>query len=201
MRYKILALFGKSGSGKDTLVNTIFEQYSKYFHKIIPFTTRPKRENEIDGVDYYFVTEEEMEAMRLRHSFITLNNFNNWFYGVAYQSLDKNKINIGVFNDKALVEILPKTQQYNMNIEIIPLLIEADDKVRLLRCLNREEYPNCHEICRRFLADEQDYASLPFDYCLWNNNLDYRNNIEVILRNTEYNGISVSQWAREIKNE
>ena len=59
MKYKLIALFGPSGAGKDTILNYIVEKYPEQFNKIVSYTTRAKRENEIDGVDYYFINSIE----------------------------------------------------------------------------------------------------------------------------------------------
>ena len=53
-----------------------------------------------------------------------------------------------------------------------PVYIYATDKMRLLRSLSREKNPNCHEICRRFLADEKDFDDINFAYITFNNNFD-----------------------------
>ena len=50
--YKIAAIIGEAGSGKDTIINQSLLQHPEIFHKIINYTSRPKRENEIDGSDY-----------------------------------------------------------------------------------------------------------------------------------------------------
>jgi guanylate kinase len=56
------------------------------------------------------------------------------------------------------------------NLLVFPVYVEAEPKIRLTRALRREENPDCHEICRRFLADEKDFENLDFDYIEWNNN-------------------------------
>lgn len=56
MAYKIIALIGKAGSGKDTILKEILKQEPIKYNEIISCTTRPKREGEIDGVNYYFLT-------------------------------------------------------------------------------------------------------------------------------------------------
>ena len=60
-KYSVIAIIGKSGSGKDTLLNKFFENFSRknVLHKIISYTTRPPRENEVNGKDYFFVSKEE----------------------------------------------------------------------------------------------------------------------------------------------
>lgn len=56
-KIKIVALFGKSGAGKDTIQRELLE-FMPDVHGIISCTTRPPREKEIDGKDYYFLTAE-----------------------------------------------------------------------------------------------------------------------------------------------
>ena len=94
-------------------------------------------------------------------------SFRAWMYGTPLDSLDKNKINIGVFNI-AGIECLMEDPR----LEIVPIYVEVSPKNRLMRALTREENPDCHEICRRFLADVQDFAKLEndsFDYYSINN--------------------------------
>ena len=79
--------------------------------------------------------------------------FNNWCYGTSLKSLDKNAINVGVFNPEG-VEIL----QSNPEIDIDVIYITAKDKVRLLRQLQREDNPDCDEIVRRYGTDKKDFA-------------------------------------------
>ena len=99
--YNIIALIGKSGSGKDTIMKEIIKQKSD-LHEIISCTTRPKRENEIDGVNYYFLTPSEFTEKVLKYEMLEATCFNDWFYGTSYDSLDKNKINIGVYNTEGI---------------------------------------------------------------------------------------------------
>lgn len=55
-------------------------------------------------------------------------------------------------------------------LEVFPVYVKADDKVRLLRSLNREEDPDCEEICRRFQTDKKDFSFIDFPYMIVNNN-------------------------------
>ena len=95
--------------------------------------------------------------------------FNNWCYGTSMKNLDQNALNIGVFNPEG-VEIL----RDNPNIDLLVLYIKADDKVRLLRQLNREEHPDCNEIVRRFGTDKYGFSyagteNIAPDFVLENN--------------------------------
>ena len=147
---KIIAIVGPSGSGKDTLLNKICEQCD--VHKIVGYTTRPIRENEIDGVDYHFIHPLEFAKKVLDMEMLEATSFNDWFYGTGRGCLDNNKVNIGIFNPAGL-EML---QEYR-DMQVRAYYLKVSDKERLLRQLNREEEPNVEEIVRRFLADKLDF--------------------------------------------
>ena len=156
-KYKIIALFGPSGAGKDTVMKWILEKYSKEIHKIINCTTRPRREYEEDGKDYFFLTDDNFAKYVLDGKMLEATAFNNWAYGTREWDLDKEKVNIGVFNIAAI-----QCLQDNPFINILPIYIHTDDKERLIRALNREEEPNCAEICRRFISDAADFEKVDF---------------------------------------
>ena len=152
-QYKLAILMGKAGSGKDWLLRQIIERDTNHeFQKVVNCTTRPIREHEQDGVNYHFLTVEDFTEKVVNGDMIEATEFNHWFYGTMLSTLSPDKINIGVFNPTA-VEILLEDKRLNTYV----VYVEAPDKVRLLRQLNREEYPDCHEIVRRFTADEQDF--------------------------------------------
>ena len=157
-KIKILALFGKSGAGKDTILKWMVSNIPNV-HKIVNCTTRPKRDYEKDGVDYYFLSIPDFTKRIFYGSMLEATSFNDWFYGTSIDGLNKDCLNIGVFNINGL-EILLEDKR----LEVLPVYVDTRDKVRLLRSLEREDNPNCTEICRRFLADKQDFSNIPFDY-------------------------------------
>lgn len=53
MKKQVIAICGKSGSGKDTIMKEILKRYPNSFKPIVSYTTRPRRENEIEGIDYH----------------------------------------------------------------------------------------------------------------------------------------------------
>lgn len=163
-KYNIVALFGEAGSGKDYIQKKIMEtDFGKEnLSEIISCTTRPPREGEIDGVHYHFKSSQ-FEFFKV--PLIEFTNFRDWWYGTSVDHLNKNKINIGVFNIKGINEILKNEQ-----IDCLPIRIICSDKLRLIRQLNRETHPDCMEIIRRFLTDTKDFLDIPFEYKMIENN-------------------------------
>lgn len=155
-KYKIIAVMGKAGSGKDSFVKALIDgKYIENLKPIVSCTTRPIREHEQDGVDYYFITKEDFTNKVLNGDMLEATVFNDWCYGTAKSTLDPNAINIGVFNPEG-IEILQG--EYKDTIDLLVVYLIADDKVRLLRQLNREEHPDCNEIVRRFTTDQIDFS-------------------------------------------
>lgn len=165
--YRIIALFGESGAGKDTVLREILVN-RPMVHKIIPYTTRPPRKNEIDGIDYYFITEDEFIKKIEKKELVEYTYFNNWYYGTGVDDLQEDRINIGVFNIQGIVSL-----RADSRCKVIPFRIVAPDSDRLIRSIKRDSTADCSEICRRFLADKQDFYSIPFLYTTLHNDHFY----------------------------
>ena len=164
-KYKIIALFGKAGAGKDTIQKSILAKFPEITHGIISCTTRPPRDYEEDGIDYHFLSIEEFTKKVLDGTMLEATEFRNWFYGTPLDSLNPDKINIGVFNIAGIQVLLEDSR-----LEVYPVIVYAPDKVRLLRQLFREENPDCTEICRRFQTDNSDFLQCDFEpFFVWEN--------------------------------
>lgn len=161
-KYQVIAIIGMSGAGKDTVLRRTCEAHPLLFHPIIACTTRPMRDTEMPGVAYHFLSIEEFTRKVLSGDMLEATEFRDWFYGTPISSLVEDKINIGVFNPagaEALIE--------DPRLDVLPVKIICDDKVRLMRSLEREPHPDCHEICRRFFADQEDFAKMELqDYAV-----------------------------------
>ena len=158
MKYEMIGICGKAGSGKDTIMRKVVSN-NPSLHEIVSCTTRPMREGEAEGINYFFLTGEQFGDKVVNGEMLEATCFNDWFYGTSYDSLRSDCVNIGVFNPEGIDSIIA-----HKDIELVVFLIEADDKIRLLRQLNREEHPDVHEIIRRFKADELDFEDLDFHH-------------------------------------
>lgn len=184
--YKIIALCGKSGAGKDSLMMAVFSHLEKYLNPIISHTTRPRREKEIADESYHFVSEDEFLTLIDENKMLETTSFNNWYYGTSIDSLSNDKINIGVFNPDGIMSLL---EDDRIKLEIY--YITAKGKTRLIRQLNREENPNVDEIIRRYSADEIQFQKMNNIKCniMVNETFDdYMNIVNSICQ-------KVKQWA------
>lgn len=159
---KIYCVMGKSSSGKDTVYKKLKEQY-KEFRLIVPYTTRPIREGEKDGVEYYFVDPEQFRAMKEDGKVIESRSYNTKCGIWTYFTADDGQIDLSAA-DYLLIGTLVSYQalrEYFEEEAIVPVYLEVEDGLRLARALERErrqEKPKYAEMCRRFLADEEDFS-------------------------------------------
>lgn len=179
--YKIIALIGKAGSGKDTMMHKVLER-NPNLHEIVSCTTRPRREGEVEGVNYFYLTPEQFGDKVLHDEMLEATCFNDWFYGTSYESLRSDVVNIGVFNPTGIESLLGRP-----DVEVHVFYVIASAKDRLLRQLNREKDPDVDEIIRRYKTDEQDFADLDFEYDILHNEIyeDLNAGVEAILCSLE----------------
>lgn len=164
---KLLVIMGKSGAGKDTVLrNLLKSSIGDSFHRIIITTTRPKRDGEVDHVDYHYLSFEEYTKKLLNGELLASTFFKEerWGYGIEKSELISNKINICVWNPIGIDSIL---SEEDLDTRIV--FLGCNDKERLLRQLYREKNPNVQEIIRRFSADEKDFR----DFKYFHSNLPY----------------------------
>ena len=162
----IIALAGKAGAGKDTILRYLCDNYD--VHEIVSCTTRPPREKEVDGFDYYFLTNPEIKNEIMQNKFLELTSFNGWFYGTRITDLSKNRINVGVFNPEGIRKLL---QRPDIDLRVIE--VKADRELRKQRYLARDTKCDVAELERRLDADAKDFEFLGFDRVVLYNNADH----------------------------
>lgn len=160
---KIVYLMGKSSTGKDTIYKHLVKNEEIEFHTIVLYTTRPVRAGETEGVEYFFTDEAGFLKLKEEGKLIEDRAYNTclglWRYFTVNDSqIDlehKNYVIIGT------LESYNKTKEFFGEAKLVPVMIELDDGVRLQRALDREKLqdaPKYNEMCRRFLADEEDFS-------------------------------------------
>ncbi|WP_342389045.1 guanylate kinase [Salinicoccus bachuensis] len=85
----LIVLSGPSGVGKGTVRKAIFEHPETDFKYSISMTTRKKREGEVDGVDYFFKTKEEFEALIEQDKFIEYAQYVGNYYGTPVDYVEQ----------------------------------------------------------------------------------------------------------------
>ncbi len=160
---KIFYLMGKSSSGKDTIYKKLIQNEKLSLKNIVLYTTRPIRVGEQDGVEYHFVTEEEMFSMQEEGKVIELRTYDTCLGRWHYFTADDENVRIEETDYIMIgtIESFLKTKAYYGEDAVIPIMISLDDGIRLQRALDREkgqDQPKYSEMCRRFLADETDFS-------------------------------------------
>ena len=161
---KIYCLLGKSSSGKDTLFKMLLEESGLALKTIVPYTTRPIRVGEQEGVEYHFVTEETQKKLEAEGKIIELRAYDTICGVWKYFTVDDGQIDLATDNYLLIgtLESYVKMRDYFGAEKLVPLYVEVEDGERLLRALTREraqKKPNYAELCRRFLADSVDFSA------------------------------------------
>lgn len=160
----IYMYIGPSSSGKDTFYKYTLDKY--YVKPIILNTTRPKRENEIDGINYYFTSKEKLDQMDKNKELIERRDYNTkygiWSYATSSNNIDlsTNYITLNTWDG------YQKYIDYYGDNVIVPIYFDTSDELRLERALLREKLeknPKYDELCRRFLADKKDFTDKQID--------------------------------------
>ena len=159
---KIFYIMGKSSSGKDTIYKKLSERMPE-LQRIVPYTTRPIRDGEQEGVEYHFVGEDRLRGMQEAGRVIEVRAYNTKCGVWTYFTADDGQIDLEK-KDYLVIGTLESFQalkKYFGEEKIVPIYIEVDDGVRLSRALEREQRekePRYEEMCRRFLADSADFS-------------------------------------------
>ena len=161
---KIYYVMGKSASGKDTIFKRLYKECPRT-KRIITYTTRPIRDGEENGVDYHFVDESVIEEYRKQGKLIEMRTYNTVKGPWIYATIDDGSLHLESKNYLIIgtLDSYKKIKEYYGAENVVPIFIELSDGIRLQRAINREmvqSEPQYAELCRRFLADEEDFSPM-----------------------------------------
>ncbi|MCR5198536.1 MAG: hypothetical protein K6D55_07065 [Prevotella sp.] len=164
MKGKIWLLLGRSSAGKDRMYRELLEDAALKLHKVVLYTTRPMRAGEEDGTQYHFVAEDDYEKWRAQGSIIEERVYQTMAGPWRYFTADDGQIDL-TEADYLMIgtpEAAVSLRRYFGDGAVEPLYIEVDEGILLQRALHRElkqENPRYDEMCRRFLADSEDFSA------------------------------------------
>ena len=144
---KRVIIVGKGGSGKDHLRKSLSEMGYKY---CVSHTSRPSREGEEDGVDYFFVSIGEVsDPDFLEKNFYEWVTFNGWFYGTSVSEFKQSDL---LIMTPSGVEKLRHEDRKDSHI----IYLDIPEVVRRQRLLSRRD---ADDVERRLEADQADFLN------------------------------------------
>ena len=165
----LIVLSGPSGVGKGTICKDLIEYFNAWYS--VSVTTREKRDGEIDGKDYFFVTKEQFEQRIKDNDFLEYATYNNNYYGTLKSKINEqldNNVDVfteievkgarnikNIYKDSVLIYILP------------PSLKELEDRLRGRNTEDEETINNRMKITKEELNQIDIY-----DYAIVNDDLD-----------------------------
>lgn len=160
---KMIYLMGKSSTGKDTVYRKLLSWKEMNLKRIVPYTTRPIRIGEKEGNEYHFTDEIEYKRLEEQGVIIEARAYHTYHGLWRYFTVDDGKIDLSKENYLMIgtLESYVNTAEYFGKDKVLPVLLELDDGIRLQRALNRErkqKNPRYQELCRRYLADAEDFS-------------------------------------------
>lgn len=147
---KRIILVGKAGSGKDFMRKKLESRNFKY---AVSYTTRPAREGEVHGRDYFFITEEQAKKMIDNYEFFEYVMFNGWLYGTTLSQWSQaDGDDVFIMTPTGLSHIGEEDRK-----DCLVIFVDIDINVRRERLMQRDMPGDSIE--RRIQADEDDFHS------------------------------------------
>ena len=180
----MVILSSPSGVGKTTLTKKIQQKYHS-FKISVSHTTRPPRSNEIDGVDYHFVSKKKFESLISENKFYEYAKIFENYYGTLKENVD----NVIKTNDLLFDIDWQGTKQLSKfkSLKLIKIYLITDSKNELKKRLIKRNQNTQQEVEKRFEAFDEDIKHWnDYDYILINENLEtcFRQ-IEIIIKNSK----------------
>ena len=187
----MLILSSPSGAGKTTITKKIQQKYHS-FKISVSHTTRRPRSNEIDGIDYHFISQDEFKNLIKEDQFYEYAEIFDNYYGTLKKNVDElSKTNDIIFDiDWQGTKQLSKYK----NLNLIKIYLIPPNKTELKDRLIKRNQNSSEEVKRRFNAFDEDIKHWKdYDYILINKNLEtcFKQIENIILK--EKNNTPISQ--------
>lgn len=167
----MIVLIGESASGKSTIEKILVEKYG--YKKTISYTTRPPRDGEQNGKDYYFVSIEEFENLKSNNFFAEIGEYNGWYYGTAKEDCTNDKV--AVLTPHGL-----RQMKKIKNIDVMSYYINVPRRDRLIKILERGD--NIEEAYRRSLSDVGQFDGIQDEVNWTIDNPNYKKSADKIAK-------------------
>ena len=160
---RLFYMIGKSSTGKDTIYREVISRSDLDLNPLVMYTTRPIRKGETDGKEYHFVDENVLKELEKEGRVIEKRAYHT-IHGIwTYFTVDDEHADLNRKDYLAIgtLESYAQIRNYYGEKLVVPVYIQVEDGLRLERALKREKQqpvPKYEELCRRFLADQADYA-------------------------------------------
>lgn len=166
----LIVVSGPSGSGKDSIINNL-TKYNNNFWVSVSMTTREKRVNEKEGINYFFVTEEEFKDNIKNNNLLEYTNYNGHYYGTPKSHI-MEKLNAGI--DVILViEIEGAINVKELIPDTICIFILPPSMSELKRRLINRNTENKDKIIKRFKTAYKEINEITkYNYVVINDDLD-----------------------------
>ena len=141
---KIICLMGKSCAGKDTIYKRLLADRELRLKKIVPYTTRPIREGEQEGVEYFYTDEDGFQRLKSQGKVIEDRAYHTYHGLWRYFTVDDDQLREA--DDYLMIgtlEAYRKLQEYFGMDRLLPVMVELEDGLRLRRALDRELSQEC----------------------------------------------------------
>lgn len=169
---KLIVFLGSSAAGKDTALNYLIENHD--FKPVLSYTTRPMREGEKEGREYYFINKEQFGKLQDANQFIEQREYQTcangkkdiWYYGITKNELNSNRLLVTIVDTNGLKSLI----EYLGAEKILSIFINTSTKLRKTRAQKRGGFDE-GEWNRRANDDE-----LKFNWNKIKKNINYKIN-------------------------
>ena len=164
----IIIISGPSGAGKTTVCKSLLKENPEFLYSVSA-TTREKRKDEVDGVDYYFLSEEEFDNLDREGKFLETEVVHGKRYGTLKDLLIKSKENKEILMDVDVKGKINLCRKIKDTVSIFLMPPTLDEAVKRIKGRNEEEE---NEIKNRMKTASSEMREMKnFDYLVVNKNV------------------------------